>query len=252
MPVPCPGQQRPSRTRQQQSRWSAPAPRPGRDARPQHLRLTADPGTDPRTHDLGVFLNTVEKVVVSRTLQEAGWENSRIARDLDTVRDRIEDFADWANREAARHSPRGQAIPADPHGSISLARFRRSLAWHIARRPNGLVALARKLLKNEDAMVYDNPHALVLCHYKRDRALCHRAVNDTPSLDRCVPGCGNIARTDQQAATCALLAAASSRSPAGCPPAPGTSQEATSCRTCRWTCRMPSSLPSCCSSSLAG
>jgi hypothetical protein len=203
---------------------------------------------------------------------------------LDTVRDRIEEFTSWANREAARHSLTGQVIPADPHGPISLARFRRSLAWHIARRPNGLVALAiqyghmrtafgqrategyasrsrdgihalidletaratadtlavlhddlgngggisgpaarrviraaaavhrfagapitldsaRKLLKNQDAMVYDNPHALVLCHYKRDRALCHRDdVKDTPSLDHCVPGCGNIARTDQQAA----------------------------------------------------
>ena len=63
------------------------------------------------------------------------------------------------------------------------------------------LASARKLLKNEDAMIYDNPHALVLCHYKRDKALCHRdGVRDTPSLDRCVPGCGNIARTDQQAA----------------------------------------------------
>jgi integrase len=202
----------------------------------------------------------------------------------DTLRDRIEEFTGWANREAARHHLTGQAIPADPHGPISLARFRRSLAWHIARRPNGLVALAiqyghmrtafgqrvtegyasrsrdgihalidletaratadtlatlhddlangegisgpaarrviraaatvsrfagapitldsaRKLLKNQDAMVYDNPHALVLCHYKRDRALCHRdGVKDTPSLDHCVPGCGNIARTDQQAA----------------------------------------------------
>ena len=200
------------------------------------------------------------------------------------LRERIEDFADWANREAARHGLPGQAIPADPHGPIGLVRFRRSLAWHIARRPNGLVALAiqyghmrtalgqwategyasrsrdgihdlidletaratadtlaalhedlqdgggisgpaarrairaaataprfagtpitlasaRKLLKNEDAMIYDNPHALVLCHYKRDRALCHRdGARDTPSLDHCVPGCGNIARTDQQAA----------------------------------------------------
>ena len=63
------------------------------------------------------------------------------------------------------------------------------------------LASARKLLKNEDAMIYDNPHALVLCHYKRDRALCHRdGARDTPSLDHCVPGCGNIARTDQQAA----------------------------------------------------
>jgi integrase len=200
------------------------------------------------------------------------------------LRERIEDFTDWANREAARHGLPGQAIPADPHGPIGLVRFRRSLAWHIARRPNGLVALAiqyghmrtalgrwategyasrsrdgihdlidletaratadtlaalhedlhdgggisgpaalrairaaataprfagtpitlasaRKLLKNEDAMIYDNPHALVLCHYKRDKALCHRdGVRDTPSLDRCVPGCGNIARTDAQAA----------------------------------------------------
>ena len=189
-----------------------------------------------------------------------------------------------ANREAARHGLTGENIPDDPHGTIGLGRFRRSLAWHIARRPNGLVALAiqyghmrtalaydwttegygsrsrdgihdlidletaratadtvmdlheslegggisgpaarrairaaataprfagtpitlasaRKLLKNEDAMIYDNPHALVLCHYKRERALCHRDnAKDTPSLDRCVPGCGNIARTDQQAA----------------------------------------------------
>jgi dihydrofolate reductase len=45
--------------------------------------ITTDPGTDPRTRDLGVFLNTVEKVVFSRTLQEAGWQNSLIARDLE-------------------------------------------------------------------------------------------------------------------------------------------------------------------------
>ena len=196
---------------------------------------------------------------------------------------RIEDFTAWANREAASQGLPAEAIPGDPHGKISAGRFRRTLAWHIARRPNGVVALAiqyghmhtnfqwasegyaarsrdgihdlidletaravadtvadlhdhlgsgggisgpaarrairaaatvprfagtpitlasaRKLLKNEDAMIYDNPHALVLCHYKRDRALCHRdGIKDTPSLDRCVPGCGNIARTDQQAA----------------------------------------------------
>ncbi len=75
----------------------------------------------------------------------------------------------------------------------------RSSAPRFAGSPITL-ASARKLLKNEDAMIYDNPHALVLCHYKRDRALCHRdGVKDTPSLDHCVPGCGNIARTDQQA-----------------------------------------------------
>jgi integrase len=202
---------------------------------------------------------------------------------LCAIRERIEELTAWANREADRHGLPGQAIPADPGGSITPARLRRSLAWHIARRPNGLVALAiqyghlrtalgrraaegyasrsrdgihdlidletaratadtlaalhddlengagisgpaarrviraaataplfggapitldsaRKLLKNQDAVVHDNPHALLLWHYKRDRALCHRdGARDTPSLDHCVPGCGNIARTDQQA-----------------------------------------------------
>jgi hypothetical protein len=202
---------------------------------------------------------------------------------VDAFTARIEDFTAWANCEAASQGLPAEAIPGDPHGKISAGRFRRTLAWHIARRPNGVVALAiqyghmrtnfqwasegyaarsrdgihdlidletaravadtvadlhdhlgngggisgpaarrairaaataprfagtpitlasaRKLLKNEDALIYDNPHALVLCHYKRDRALCHRdGIKDTPSLDRCVPGCGNIARTDQQAA----------------------------------------------------
>ncbi|HYH30787.1 MAG TPA: dihydrofolate reductase family protein [Pseudonocardia sp.] len=44
--------------------------------------ITRDPATDPRTRDLGRWLDSVEKVVVSRTLQDAPWENSRIARDL--------------------------------------------------------------------------------------------------------------------------------------------------------------------------
>ena len=50
-------------------------------------------------------------------------------------------------------------------------------------------------------MIFDNPQAFVLCHYKRAQALCHRdGVRDTPTLDRCVPGCGNIIRTDKHAA----------------------------------------------------
>lgn len=49
-------------------------------------------------------------------------------------------------------------------------------------------------------MLFDNPHALLLCHYKRDRALCHRdSAKDTPSLDHCVAECGNIIRTDHHA-----------------------------------------------------
>ncbi|MEU5547520.1 hypothetical protein AB0G85_35020 [Streptomyces sioyaensis] len=59
---------------------------------------------------------------------------------------------------------------------------------------------ARRLLANEDALLYDNPHVLLLCHYRREQALCHRGVpRETPSLDHCVDGCGNVVRTDQHA-----------------------------------------------------
>jgi hypothetical protein len=201
---------------------------------------------------------------------------------LDTMRDRVEAFITWANAEANAHSLLTEAIPPDPHGAVGTGRFRRSLAWHIARRPGGLVALAiqyghlrtafstvtdgyasrsrsgihdlidietaravadtvtglndhledgggvsgpaarraikaaakaprfagtvitattaKRLIANEDAMIYDNPQAFVLCHYKRAQALCHRdGIKDTPTLDRCVPGCGNIIRTDEHA-----------------------------------------------------
>jgi hypothetical protein len=201
---------------------------------------------------------------------------------LDTMRDRVEAFIAWANAEATSYNLLTEAIPQDPHGAVGTGRFRRSLAWHIARRPGGLIALpiqyghlrtafstitdgyasrsrsgihdlidietaravadtviglndhletgggvsgpaarraikaaskaprfagtvitaatAKRLIANEDAMIYNNPQAFVLCHYKRAQALCHRdAIKDTPTLDRCVPGCGNIIRTDEHA-----------------------------------------------------
>ncbi|WP_249938647.1 integrase [Streptomyces mirabilis] len=55
---------------------------------------------------------------------------------------RVEHFITWANREAHAHGLPDQVIPEDPHGSVGLSRFRRTLAWHIARRPGGLIALA--------------------------------------------------------------------------------------------------------------
>ncbi|MER5640741.1 hypothetical protein ABT095_27805 [Kitasatospora sp. NPDC002227] len=206
------------------------------------------------------------------------------------IRDRIDAFVVWANTEASRHDLPGQRIPPDPHGRIGTARFRRTLAWHIARRPGGLVALAlqyghvrtaldtdesgrygtrsrsgihrlvdietamatadaaadlaerfhqgegvsgpaarkallrattgplfqgglvkrdfplkhelaRRHLAREGSVLFDNPHALLLCLYQRDRALCRDDEQlAAPVLDRCVPGCGNIVRTDQQAA----------------------------------------------------
>jgi dihydrofolate reductase len=44
--------------------------------------MTRDERTDPRTRDLGRWLDATEKVVISRTVTDALWENSRIARDL--------------------------------------------------------------------------------------------------------------------------------------------------------------------------
>ena len=47
--------------------------------------LTADPATDPRTRALGRWLAAVDKAVLSSTLDEAGWENSRLFRDVDSA-----------------------------------------------------------------------------------------------------------------------------------------------------------------------
>jgi hypothetical protein len=198
---------------------------------------------------------------------------------MSTMRDRIEDFVAWANKEALELGRPHETISPDPHGSIGTQRFPRTLAWYIARRPGGLVALAiqyghlrtavsaghagrsrdgihklldietaratidtvadlqedlddglgisgpaarrainaaatapqfqgtvitartaRKILSHADLAVYDNPNTLLMCIYNRDRALCHRdAGNSSPSLERCVGSCANIARNDQHA-----------------------------------------------------
>ncbi|MEU1365034.1 integrase [Streptomyces sp. NPDC005803] len=55
---------------------------------------------------------------------------------------RIEDFIVWVNQEAQVQGLSDQSIPQDPHGALGVSRFRRTLAWHIARQPGGLVALA--------------------------------------------------------------------------------------------------------------
>ncbi|MGJ6969303.1 dihydrofolate reductase family protein [Streptosporangium sp. G11] len=47
--------------------------------------ITRDPATDPRTRELGRWLDSVDKAVVSTTLTEAPWENSRIFTDLSTA-----------------------------------------------------------------------------------------------------------------------------------------------------------------------
>ncbi|CAM5310243.1 integrase [Streptomyces abikoensis] len=61
---------------------------------------------------------------------------------MTTIRTRVEDFVTWASEEAVRQGRPYEVVPPDPQGKIGTERFRRTLAWHIARRPGGLVALA--------------------------------------------------------------------------------------------------------------
>lgn len=219
---------------------------------------------------------------------------------IGTMRDRIERFAAWATQLAQALNRPHEQIPADPHGEIGTSRFRRTLAWHIARRPGGLIALAiqyghlrtsisgnyasrgrdgihdlldietaratadtlsdlndalaagvgisgaaarraihaatnapsfdgavitarqaRDLLANPALAVHDNPHALLLCVYDPHKARCRRqSQQDAPILDRCVAGCANISRTDQQAQQLVVKAETLEKQAAGLTPEP--------------------------------
>ncbi|MDX3527518.1 integrase [Streptomyces sp. ID05-39B] len=59
-----------------------------------------------------------------------------------TLDRRVENLVSWINQEATAQGLDAQMVPEDPHGNLGLSRLRRTLAWHIARRPGGLVALA--------------------------------------------------------------------------------------------------------------
>jgi integrase len=49
-------------------------------------------------------------------------------------------FLDWVKDYCAQTGRAHEVIPPDPQGAIGAARFRRTLAWHIVRKPRGLVA----------------------------------------------------------------------------------------------------------------
>jgi hypothetical protein len=52
----------------------------------------------------------------------------------ETAGDRITAFAHWVNNYTAGHGAAAEHIPPDPGGTLSLSRYRRTIAWHIARR----------------------------------------------------------------------------------------------------------------------
>ncbi|OBI65116.1 hypothetical protein A5667_27400 [Mycolicibacterium fortuitum] len=51
----------------------------------------------------------------------------------------LREFIVWFNKEIAPATGH-PAIPADPDGDIAAPRLRRTLAWHIVHRPNGIIA----------------------------------------------------------------------------------------------------------------
>lgn len=55
---------------------------------------------------------------------------------------RIRSFITFANTLAEQHELAFEKVPEDPDGNITLKRFRRTIAWHIARLPGGRIALA--------------------------------------------------------------------------------------------------------------
>jgi integrase len=52
----------------------------------------------------------------------------------------IAEFTAWVNTHALATGRDHEFIPPDPGGAIAPARFRRTLAWHIVRKPRGLIA----------------------------------------------------------------------------------------------------------------
>ncbi|MFL0172338.1 hypothetical protein ACJH6H_03645 [Mycobacterium sp. SMC-21] len=65
---------------------------------------------------------------------------------------------------------------------------------------------AAALRANPQLRIYDNPQQFVTCCYDQSKALCHPDRGTTtkylqsPDVSHCQPGCGNIARTDQNIA----------------------------------------------------
>jgi hypothetical protein len=62
------------------------------------------------------------------------------ARRTEVMNNDIAALIAWINHYCSTHNCEDERIPDDPHGRIALPRLRRTLAWHIVRRPRGLIA----------------------------------------------------------------------------------------------------------------
>ena len=68
-----------------------------------------------------------------------GWLSSSRSRTIHGINEDISVFLDWFNTDVAPATGH-PVVDADPHGTITGRRLRRTLAWHIVRRPGGTIA----------------------------------------------------------------------------------------------------------------
>jgi len=110
------------------------------------------PGGTERENPWLVLEPVARAIAVSESLQDTpfvfgadsfnvrGGTDSRPVRAA-SVRTGIRELIAWWNRYCECGGNPHEAIPADPDGEISPARFRRTLAWFIYRIPGGRIAL---------------------------------------------------------------------------------------------------------------
>lgn len=67
------------------------------------------------------------------------WLTSSRSRTIHGINEDISVFLDWFNTDVATTTGH-PVVEADPHGAITGRRLRRTLAWHIVRRPGGTIA----------------------------------------------------------------------------------------------------------------
>jgi hypothetical protein len=75
-------------------------------------------------------------------VQRPDWNRHTSALTCQVANTRIARFISAVNAFASTHGLEAERVPDDPDGPVLMSRFRRTIAWHIARLPGGRIALA--------------------------------------------------------------------------------------------------------------
>jgi dihydrofolate reductase len=123
--------------------------------------ITRDEGTDPRTREVGRWLDRTKKVVISRTLTDAPWENSEIRSDL---RAAVEELRDAPGRDVLvinSASVIAELLRLDLVDDLRLAFVPVLVGGGLRLFPDGITA------GFETASVTVLPHGAVALHLRR-------------------------------------------------------------------------------------